>query len=320
MHTDPVQPVEAGDESPPIVLLVDDSIDVHRLLNARLRSESLRLVNAATGPEAMAAAQTQPLSTILLDLDMPGMDGFELLRWFKENPETSSVPVIVISCLNDPHDKVTAFDLGATDYVTKPFELAELRVRVRSALRLNALMKMLSQRALLDGLSGLWNRRYFDDRWADEVSRSARHARPLSIALFDLDHFKGINDTYGHPAGDEVISMFARLLRREVRASDVPCRIGGEEFALIMADTGPADAHVICERIRVAIQHLTWPRHPNRSVTVSCGIAGAATATAVSPEAWLEAADNALYASKQSGRNRITIADLVSGARVSRSA
>jgi diguanylate cyclase (GGDEF)-like protein len=196
------------------------------------------------------------------------------------------------------------------DYITKPFDLTELRVRVRSALRIQQLVQMLAQRAQIDGLTGLWNRAYFDRRWAEEVARAERHTRPLTVALVDLDHFKSVNDTFGHPAGDMVIQGLARILQRESRASDIACRYGGEEFVLIMPDTAPADGHHVCERVRRCLEDMNWPRHPERRITASFGLAGTDGRGDVSAESWLEAADRTLYASKKSGRNRVTIADL----------
>jgi two-component system cell cycle response regulator len=293
------------DDSQPIVLLIDDSVDVHRLLKARLRYEDLRLVGASNGREGLDLARSVSPAIILLDLDMPDMDGFEVLRKLKDDPGTLDIPVIVLSGLQSAQDKVTAFDLGAVDYITKPFNLTELRVRVRSALRLHHLVEMLAQRAQIDGLTGLWNRAHFNKRWADEVAGCARHQRPLSLALIDLDHFKTINDTYGHPAGDTVLQGLSRVLQRECRQEDVACRYGGEEFALIMPDTSLTDAARVCERILAALAAISWPRHPERNITASIGLAGPETFADISPEDWIEQADRALYAAKQSGRNRV---------------
>ncbi|MBX3376597.1 MAG: diguanylate cyclase [Phycisphaeraceae bacterium] len=296
------------DDQQPIVLVIDDSPDVHRLLRARLRHEQLELRAVTNGEEGIELARAIKPAMCLLDLDMPGMDGFQVLRTLKNDVATMDIPVIVLSAMVSAQDKVTAFDLGAVDYITKPFNLTELRVRVRSALRLHRLVQMLAQRAQIDDLTGLWNRAYFDRRWTEEVSKASRHQRPLSIAMLDVDHFKSINDTYGHPAGDAVLQGVARLIQRECRTEDVACRYGGEEFALIMPDTGPPDAHNLCERIRSSIAATIWSQHPERTVTISIGIAGHARAGEISPNAWLEHADRALYAAKRAGRNTIVTA------------
>ena len=298
------------EESKPTVLIIDDSSDVHRLLRARLRHEDIELVSAESSRQGLQAAQTLRPAMILLDLEMPDLDGFELLRHLKNTPATLDIPVIVVSGLQSAQDKVMAFDLGAVDYITKPFNLTELRVRVRSALKMHRLVQMLAQCAQLDGLTGLWNRAYFDKRWSDEIAAALRHGRPLSLAMLDVDQFKSINDTYGHPTGDSVLQGLAKILQRECRQEDVACRYGGEEFALIMPDTQVADAVVVCERIRTALAGTSWARHPERNVTLSIGLSGSARAIDIAPTAWVEAADRNLYTAKRGGRNRLISSDV----------
>lgn len=301
--------VPQSDDAKPVVLVIDDSQDVHRLLRARLRSEDLDLISADNGADGIAAARAKAPAIVLLDLDMPDVDGFEVLRALKDDRRTLEIPVIVLSGLQNAQDKVTAFDLGAVDYITKPFDLMELRCRVRAALRLHFLVQMLSQRAQIDGLTGLWNRAFFDRRWDEEFARSERHQRSVALAMLDLDHFKSINDTYGHPAGDTVLQVFSKTIQRESRNTDISCRYGGEEFALIMPDTTPADAAGVCERIRAAVAAVTWSRHPERTVTVSAGVAGGVPIAGVTAEQWIEAADRQLYAAKRSGRNKVVLLD-----------
>src|SRR5690606_3254917 len=206
-----------------------------------------------------------------------------------------------------PQDKVAAFDLGAVDYITKPFEIMELRVRVRAALRLQRLVRMLAQRAQIDGLTGLWNRAYFDQRWAEEAAVSRRKKRPLSLALCDLDHFKSVNDSFGHPAGDAVLQGVAELLQAELRESDVACRFGGEEVAIIMPETTSADAMGVCDRVRDGLATLAWARHPDRQVTMSVGIVGSSGSARIDADQWLAMVDAALYDSKRRGRNCCTV-------------
>lgn len=299
-----------SDEPLPMVLVIDDSADVHRLLKARLRHEELQLATATDGHEGVRAVRELKPAVVLLDLDMPGMDGFEVLRVLMDDPATVHIPVIVLSGLSSAQDKVTAFDLGASDYITKPFNLTELRVRVRSALRMHRLVQMLAQRAHIDGLTGLWNRTHFDRRLEDEVAGCVRHGRPLSVAFIDIDHFKAVNDAYGHPSGDAVLQGLARILQRESRQGDAACRYGGEEFVLILPDTAPADAAAHCERIRTNLEKTVWPRHPERPVTASFGIAGSVRPGPVPAEEWIEAADRSLYEAKSGGRNRVAVCDL----------
>lgn len=301
----------SSSENKPLVLLIDDSPDVHRLLQVRLRHEQIQLVCCSRGHEGLELARQRRPSTILLDLDMPDMDGFEVLRALKDEPTTSSAPVIVLSGLHGSEDKVTAFDLGATDYVTKPFDLAELRARLRAALRLDHLLRLLAERADVDGLTGLGNRAHFDKRWAEKVAECNRYQTPLSLALLDVDFFKRVNDTWGHPAGDEVLQGIASMLQRECRTPDVVCRYGGEEFVIVMPNTDPTDAANVAERIRQVMGQLKWPRHPESPITISIGVVGTrGKASGITPERWLEMADQNLYAAKRGGRNRVVSSEL----------
>lgn len=297
-------------DAAPEVLVIDDSIAVLRLLHAKLRTEQMTLRLSQSGREGLRLAIEHQPALVLLDVEMPEMDGYEVLRALKDNPETVRIPVIVLSGLHGSQDKVTAFDLGAVDYVTKPFESTELRARVRSALRLHRLMTMLEQRARLDGLTGLWNRGYFDEQWAASVSQADRHDRPLSLAMIDIDHFKQLNDTYGHPAGDQALQRIGVLVREAGRAADVACRYGGEEFALIMPETTPDDAVSLCRRVCDRLRSIHWPAHPDRIVTASVGVAGADAGAACDPSAWIAEADGALYRAKQNGRDRVEVSHL----------
>jgi diguanylate cyclase (GGDEF)-like protein len=312
---DPAKPSTPppNDEARPIVLVIDDSADVHRLLKARLKQEEVELVCTVNPREGIELAGRLGPAVVLLDLDMPDMDGFQVLRALKDGQGTHQIPVMILSGMSSMQDKVTAFELGAIDYVTKPFEFTELRVRLRSALRVHRLLSMLSSRAQLDGLTGLWNRSYFDARLADEVSRGARHGRPFSLAIVDCDHFKSINDTFGHPAGDAVLQGLAKILRHECRQADIVCRFGGEEFVVLMPDTRPVDAAAVSERIRQAIEQTVWPRHPERRVTASFGVVGVDGTCTLTPQAWLEEADRNLYISKRGGRNKVTTSELPAG-------
>lgn len=299
-----VQP-DYSPDAKPVVLVIDDSADVHRLLRARLSQEELSFVSAYSGAEGLIAAERMQPSLITLDLNMDGMDGFEVLRQLKAKPVTQQIPVIILSTQASREDKVKAFDLGAVDYVAKPFEFTELRVRVRSAIRVHQLVQMLAQKAKVDGLTGLWNRAFFDGRWAEEFARASRYGQPLSVMLIDCDRFKSINDDFGHPAGDSLLQGLARIIQRECRQTDLACRYGGEEFIVIMPGTDADEATVLAERIRVGVESATWPRHPQRRVTLSAGVVGCSGAPAVSADGWIEAVDQNLYRAKKEGRNRV---------------
>ncbi|GJQ30912.1 MAG: diguanylate cyclase response regulator [Phycisphaerae bacterium] len=285
-------------------------MDVHRLLTIKLRNEGVALQHAHDGVQGLDMARTAPPAAILLDLDMPGLDGLAVIRRLKEEEATQHIPVLVLSGLRKPEDKVAAFELGAADYITKPFDLTELRVRLRAALKIHHLLQLLAHRAQIDGLTDLWNRAFFDQRWDQEHARCQRHGHPLSVAMIDIDHFKQINDTKGHPVGDAVLTGLAKVLRRESRQSDCVCRYGGEEFVLVMPDTGPTDAANVCERIRAAVESATFVGTEGLRVTISVGVAGASGACPLSPGDWLREADRNLYAAKSGGRNRVVSSDL----------
>jgi two-component system cell cycle response regulator len=291
-------------ETSATLLVIDDSPDIHRLIGARLRTEGWTLLGAPSALEGIAMVEACPPSLILLDIDMPAMDGFEALRLLKANPATINVPVIVISANSSAQDKVMGLDLGAIDYVAKPFDFSELRARIRVALRTQRLLEMLSKHAHIDGLTGLWNRAHFDARLSEHVAASRRNAQPLSLVLCDLDRFKSINDTFGHPAGDVVLQRFATILTETLRESDIACRYGGEEFVVILPHATPEQAAAVMERARVSLAAERWKRHPERSVTASFGIAPVSEAGAAEA---ITAADAALYRAKSGGRNRIEI-------------
>jgi diguanylate cyclase (GGDEF)-like protein len=291
----------------PVLLVIDDAPEIHRLLAVRLKDEGLEFVTALSGMEGLELAESQQPSLILLDLNMPDHDGFEVLHRLKDTAATMEIPVIVLSADTNAASKVRAFEVGAMDYVTKPMDIAELRARIQSAIRLSRLMKLLEQRAQIDGLTGLWNRNHLNDRLARDLAETARKNTPLSLVMCDLDHFKRLNDTYGHPAGDAVLQTFAVILTRELRAYDVACRYGGEEFALILPRTTAEEAVGVCERIRRALELTSYKKYPEMHATASFGIADRAEDGSHDPARLIEAADKTLYHAKQNGRNRVHI-------------
>lgn len=299
--------VDQIDEQP-TVLLIDDSVEILRLLEVRLRTEDVNLITATNGMDGLRIALDRRPSLIMVDLDMPIMDGFETLRALKDDPRTLNIPVIVISGSDDTADKVAGFEIGAVDYVCKPFNMPELKARLRSALRIQQLMRMLEHSAQIDGLTGLCNRAYFDKRLSDEVAAHMRTGRPFSLVLCDLDHFKHLNDTHGHPAGDAALQGFARILMSSLRKADVACRYGGEEFGLILRETRAEQAVSLLERIRSTLEATRWPRHPEHRVTASFGVCDNPKGDPSLPASWIECADQALYQTKRLGRNCIHIA------------
>ena len=291
----------------PIVLLIDDSPMIHRLLTYKLKNEGLEFLTAFSGEEGIELARDNLPSLVLVDLDMPGMNGHDVVRELKSDPKTMHIPTIVISGSTESSDKVLAFELGAMDFVTKPIDLPELRARIGSALHIHRLMQLLEQRAQIDGLTALKNRAYFDERITSTYNSLSRTGHTASLVMCDLDHFKKLNDTFGHQAGDAVLVGFSEIVTTTLRSCDVACRYGGEEFALILPDTDAEGAMVVCDRIRQHTQEKNWPAYPELNATVSLGIANIPIHDTASAAEWIQNADQALYAAKEAGRNRVVI-------------
>lgn len=289
------------------VLVIDDSEDMHNLIAVRLRPEQVDMLHAYDADSALALMHQRKPDLILLDLNLPGLNGLELCRRIKYTPEWTTIPIIFLTGTVDVEIKVLAFDAGAIDYITKPFDGIELRARVRAALRTKRYQDLLATKAQLDGLTGLWNRAYFDDRLAEECALARRHRRQICLILFDIDFFKSINDRYGHPFGDLVLQRVSKVLTTHLRQTEIACRYGGEEFAVILRETGLQGGEVTAERLRVSIAELSLVhgREPV-NVTVSLGISAnqCLTTNEIAPAELLKSADEALYRAKQSGRNR----------------
>jgi diguanylate cyclase (GGDEF)-like protein len=291
------------------VLVIDDSQQMHPLIRVRLRGLGIEIVSAYDGVSGLKMAMSEQPDLILLDINMPGMTGFEVCGKLKESAQTHDVPVVFLTGVDESVNKVRGFDLGAVDYVTKPFDPAELCARVRAALKMKALMDQLATQAQIDGLTGLHNRRYFGERLEQEIASSVRYERPVGLLMLDIDHFKSINDTFGHPKGDQVLCKLADVLTGTCRGTDVACRYGGEEFAVILPG---ADADLtyqcgmrVLEAVRKEKECVAMLGRP---VTVSIGTACGESRGNVVPSVLVETADKAMYAAKQSGRDRIMAA------------
>jgi len=298
----------------PIALLIDDSPYIHRLLAVKMKDEGIEFLSAFSGPEGIELAESHSPAIILLDVNMPDMDGFETLKKLKADTRTMGIPVIMLSGQAKSTDKVLAFDSGAMDFVAKPFDVYELRARIHSAIKITHLMRLLENAARIDGLTGLWNRAYFNERLESELANAVRKNAPISLVMCDLDHFKKLNDGFGHPAGDAVLQSFAQVLRAELRVYDIPCRYGGEEFALILPGASQDEAASVCERIRAAIAEKVWRKYPDMKVTGSFGVTACGLGDLNDASSWIEAADRTLYAAKTGGRNRVRVFDAKLGA------
>jgi diguanylate cyclase (GGDEF)-like protein len=288
------------------VLAIDDSEAIHALLRARLSTEPVELHHAAGGIEGLRRASELLPDLILLDVEMPDPDGFEVCRQLKAQTRTQTIPVVFLSGAASTEQKIQGLELGATDYIAKPFDPAELRARVRASLRTKYLMDLLARKAMIDGLTGLWNRAYFENRLNTELSLARRAQQRLACVMIDLDHFKLVNDRFGHPFGDEVLRSVAQILSETGRSEDVVCRYGGEEFVLLAPNTRAEAAVELAERARRAIESHEW-NHGGKTVSVTCS-AGVADLQNSPPPSILERADAALYQAKHDGRNRVVLA------------
>ncbi len=293
--------------NPTRVLVIDDTVSIHKLIVARLRPEGLEVTAELDGQAGLERAIADAPDLILLDIGLPKVDGFEVCRQLKEHRATRNIPIIFLTGEADRESKVRGLDLGAVDYVTKPFDEIELRARVRAALRTKRLQDMLEQQSFLDGLTGLWNRAYLDRRLEAELNVADRYGRPLSVVMADVDNFKPINDTHGHLFGDIVLQGIAESLSASARRSDIVARYGGEEFGILLTDTNLKAAEYVSERLRASIEsRLYEARSDAIRVTASFGVSCTEDIDCeLTPASLIQAADRALYASKEAGRNCI---------------
>jgi len=322
------------------ILIVDDSQDSLLLLEHILKEADYNdLLLAKSGAEAFHLLNmNDPLNEnahvdlILMDILMPEIDGIKACRTIKEHGHLQGIPVIMVTAVTETKELQLAFAAGAIDYITKPFNKIELLARVRSALRLKyemdarkarekelieltrqleAANEMLERLSYVDGLTGIPNRRYFDEFIEQEWKRATRDATPISIILADIDHFKAFNDTYGHQAGDDCLRQIAKTFRGAVRRpGDIIARYGGEEFVAVLSGTDMAGAVSVAEAMRLRIIELGIP-HVNSGVidkvSMSLGVATAIPGRSTYPSTLIGSADKALYKAKEDGRNRIAV-------------
>jgi diguanylate cyclase (GGDEF)-like protein len=246
---------------------------------------------------------------VLLDIQMPLMDGYEVCRRLKQDPRTSPIPVVFLTARHtDQQEIVHGLHLGANDYVTKPFNNEELLARVAVMVRVRTAEERIRHLSQTDELTGMYNRRFLQPRLDEEFARATRYGKTLACLLLDIDHFKKINDSYGHQAGDEVLRQVAEVIRSHVRKSDLAVRYGGEEFLIILFENDRAGALRVAERIRsdVESRQFTW-RSGSLRVTISSGLAVFPDAAIQSSNDFVKCADAALYEAKASGRNMVCV-------------
>ncbi len=290
------------------VLIIDDLPTNIQVLSEILQGEYDTFF-AISGKEGLEIARVEQPDLILLDIMMPVMDGFEVCRLLKEDPATSAIPVIFVTAMRTAEDEAKGLELGAIDYITKPVTPIIVRMRVRNHMELKRSRDILADLSLMDGLTGIANRRRFDEVLEKEWRRAARSERPMAIIMIDIDFFKNYNDHYGHGAGDECLRKVARALSDVLRRpGDLAARYGGEEFVALLPETSLEAAAAIAERMRQAILDLNIPHarsEAGQCVSISLGVASAAPKGDVPAARLVEEADRRLYQAKQSGRNRI---------------
>jgi diguanylate cyclase (GGDEF)-like protein len=305
------------------ILIIDDTPANIATLNETLKEE-YEVYFATSGAEALKVAVALVPDLILLDIMMPVMDGFEVCRKLKATEQTCRIPVIFVTAAVSPEEEARGLECGAADYILKPISPPVVALRVRNHLELTRRSRMLEalseelarknrqlqMLARMDGLTGLANRRFLDETLDAEVRRAQRCGTPLSLIMCDIDFFKRFNDRYGHQAGDDALRRIGALLQRIFqRGSDFPCRYGGEEFAVILPDTGPDQASHLAEHLRGAMCDEGLPHAFSDvadCVTLSVGVVSAHASDERSAQWYLGQADAALYRSKDKGRNLTT--------------
>jgi diguanylate cyclase (GGDEF)-like protein len=305
------------------ILVVDDSRTQLDWLVQVLLREGYDVVTAATGREAIVKARTLTPDLVLLDMILPDMDGLEVLRMVKVRPDERFLPVIILSVKSDVDSKVEGLRIGADDFIAKPFAEAEIVARCHAMLRIKTLQdqlrstrRSLEEQSITDGLTSLKNRRFFDERLPEEFRRAQRYSDPVSLMMIDLDHFKEVNDRYGHQMGDVVLRDAAEVIKASVRDPDICARYGGEEFAVILPKTHMGGALIVAERVWRGLKNKVYRQEvpavgqaavAEVRVTASLGLAFFPSKDILSAELLVKFADEALYQAKRSGRNNICL-------------
>jgi diguanylate cyclase (GGDEF)-like protein len=305
---------------PGAVLVVDDDDSLRALVVTWLTKSGLACVEARSGEEALESARSlaDGLDVIVCDVMMPGIDGFTVLERLKADPATAAIPVILLTAhANTETEIVRGVETGAVEHLAKPFSGRVLAAKVvaligrrRSERSLERKLRYAEQHATVDALTGLFNRRHLESRLHEESAHARRHSRPLALVMLDLDHFKSINDTFGHADGDRVLRHVGATIAGVLRAEDSAFRYGGEEFVILLRDCDAASAKVVGARLqaRLAASPVMLGAEPakvERVVTFSGGVAAADATNRFATEDLVVRADKALYRAKGAGRNRI---------------
>jgi diguanylate cyclase (GGDEF)-like protein len=295
------------------IAIVDDDAAIRRLVLLFLHRAGFQTLECITGEEARSVLRSEPWDVAILDRRLPDMDGVQLLQELRTDADFRTRYVIMLTGEDEQEDKIEGLELGADDYMTKPFQLPELLARIRAGKRIVDLQKELMETnrrlellSVTDGLTKLHNHRFFQDELAKKFEETQRYERPLSLAMIDIDFFKKVNDTHGHAVGDDVLKQVARLYESSIRSTDLVARYGGEEFAVMMPETELEDALVLAEKIRSLIESSPIDTQAGPlPITVSMGVASVPRSKIHSAKELIIAADKALYRAKKGGRNQV---------------
>lgn len=290
------------------VLVIEDSL-LNQHIIQKILDDEYTLGMADTADSGYKAAHIFHPDLILLDIILPNANGFDLLARLKDDPETAGIPVIIITGLDGDNEEERGFLLGAVDYIRKPFKETIVKARVKTQVRLIKQIQTIERLGLMDALTGIYNRRHFDNQSKYEWGRSVRENAPLSLIMIDVDKFKVYNDTYGHPQGDVMLRTIAQVLKGCLgRSVDILCRYGGEEFVVMLPNTPVDGAAIVAERLRAAVENTDVENSTldiTTRATISSGLACTWPENGGDVSALLRAADEALYRAKQNGRNRV---------------
>ncbi len=297
----------------PVALIVEDDPQERRLLEAQLAGLHCTTLGADTAAAGLELARQSAPDVILLDLLLPDRSGYDFISLIKNDPECSRVPILVVSAMSEVQDRVKALELGADDFIVKGFERLEFEARVRRLLRLKQSLDQLNHRcnealqlAVTDSLTGLFTYGFMQETLNSQLSAAQRYGSPYSLIFADIDHFKQVNDRWGHAAGDAALRAVSQTIRQSVRQSDTPVRNGGDEFVILLPHTGLSDAVLLAERMRERVAGLSIAVDGVQSiqVTLSLGVASFPD-DAIVADTLVERGDSAMYLAKQSGRNRV---------------
>jgi diguanylate cyclase (GGDEF)-like protein len=296
---------------PTRVLAVDDSAVNLKLLSVILNREGFEVITTTDSLKALPLTIEHKPDLLLLDIMMPGLSGLELLGELKANNLTDSIPVLMVTARTQGSDVKAALEAGAFDYIKKPLDEVEIVARVHSALRYKRHQDRLLEMATHDSLTGLFNHRLLIELLDRELATARRKEQTVAFCMIDIDHFKNLNDTWGHQAGDQVLQEVSQLLSEGLRKSDPVGRYGGEEFGVVLGGCGPDKAQLLCERLRTSIEsHDFRVKGQSVRVTVSLGLSWAQVDTEIGETDLIQRADEALYRAKESGRNRLVCQEL----------